>query len=443
MGRHEVPCSAHGRRPAPGARSQDARGRLCREVALITYVSYLTFMNGAGIAQAKESPSRQAESSRWRRGGLSFESTVPGPGGGGAVVAQATPLVGRDADVSRLAAVLAQAGEGAGSLVLVSGEAGIGKTRLCAELGRLHRQGGGRVLLGRAAPQEASIPFAALADALRAARRAEPAVWAAVRARAEILWAVAPELASGAGRPERSADRPVLFEALLDAVDEAAGDGTALWVLDDLHWADDSTWEFVRYAARRVARLALVLVVTHREEEIGPGHPWWPGLVRLRREPGVLALPLARLCAADGERIVRAVGPALPQATVAAIVERGAGTPLLVEELASLASGPGQLLHVPDIVRATVRERAGRLDPQGRALLEVAAVAGLEADAGLLASVLPEGRPGNLVSAGLLNREDEDRFRFRHPLLREAAYDEVPAGRRRALHEQIAAAIAK
>src|SRR6516165_9563618 len=369
---------------------------------------------------------------------------VSAPGWGGvAVVAQATPLMGRDADLRQLKAALARAGEGAGSLVLVSGEAGIGKTRLCAEVRRWQRQRGGRVLLGRAAPQEASIPYAALGDALRGARRAEPVVWEAARARAGILWAVAPELAPEASAPGRSADRLVLFEALLDAVDEAAGDGTALWVLDDLHWADDSTWEFVRYAARRVADLALVLVVTYREEEIGPAHPWWPGLVRLRREPAVLSLPLARLSAVDGERIARAVGPALPDATVAAIVQRGGGTPLLVEELASLASGRGQLLAVPDIVQATVRERAGRLDPAGRVLLEVAAVAGLEADAGLLASVLPEGRPRDLVSAGLLDREDEERFRFRHPLLQEAAYQGVPGGRRRALHEQIAAAIAK
>jgi len=357
------------------------------------------------------------------------------------VVAQATPLVGRNAEVSRLAAALAQAGEGAGSIVVIPGEAGIGKTRLCAEVRRWHRQRGGRVLLGRAAPQEASIPYAALADALRGARRAEPAVWEAARARAGILWAVAPELAPEAGRPGRSADRLVLFEALLDAVDEAAGDGTALWVLDDLHWADDSTWEFVQYAARRVTDLALVLATTYREEEIGPAHPWWPGLVRLKREPSVLSLPLARLSAVDGERIARAAGPALPKDTVAMIVERGAGTPLLVEELASLASRPGRLLHVPDIVRATVRERAGRLDPAGRALLEAAAVAGLDVDAQLLASVFPGGQPGDLMSAGLLDKEDEERFRFRHPLLHEAVYQEVPAERRRALHEQIAAAM--
>src|SRR5712691_295893 len=210
-----------------------------------------------------------------------------------------SPLVGRDAELRQLGAVLARAGEGAGTVVLVCGEAGIGKTRVCAELSRVHRQRGGRVLLGRAVPEEASLPYAALADALRTARRAEPAVWEAARARAEVLWAVAPELASGAGGSERPADQPVLFEALLDAVDEAAGEAATLWVLDDIHRADDSTWEFVRYAARRVAGLELVLAVTYREEEIGPAHPWWPGLVRLKREPSVLSLSLPRLTSAD------------------------------------------------------------------------------------------------------------------------------------------------
>src|SRR5262249_59375445 len=115
-------------------------------------------------------------------------------------------------------------------------------------------------------------------------------------------------------------------------------------------------------------------------------------VVQLKREPSVLRLPLGRLCAADGERIARAVGPALPAATVARIVERGAGTALLVEELASLASRPGRLLLVPDIVRATVRERAGRLDPGGRAVLEVAAVAGLGGGGGGRGAGGPGGR---------------------------------------------------
>ena len=352
-----------------------------------------------------------------------------------------TPLVGRDAELARFGIVLAQAGQGAGSVVLVSGEAGIGKTRLCAELTTAHQRRGGQALLGRATPEEASVPYAALADALRRARRTSSRVWEAVRARADILWAVAPELDTKLAGPVRSVDRPVIFEALLDAVDEAAGEETTLWVLDDLQWADDSTWEFVRYAARRADSLALVLAVTFRGEEIGPDHPQWPGLVRLKREPTAVSLPLARLGAADGERLIRSLDAALPQDTVTEIVRRSAGTPLLVEELAALAMRPSGVLLVPDIVRLTVRERLGRLDARARALAEAAAVAGLEADPELLASVCPGADPADLVSVGLLDQED-DRFRFRHPLLQEAAYAEIPPERRRALHERLAVAMA-
>ena len=140
---------------------------------------------------------------------------------------------------------------------MIFGEAGIGKTRLCAELRPVAPAARGPGAAWDGPPRRRPLlPYAALADALRGARRAEPAVWEAAQARAGILWAVAPELALAAGGSGRSVDRPVLFEALLDAVDEAAGDAAALWVLDDIHWADDSTWEFVRYAARRVEDLA-------------------------------------------------------------------------------------------------------------------------------------------------------------------------------------------
>jgi hypothetical protein len=152
-----------------------------------------------------------------------------------------------------------------------------------------------------------------------------------------------------------------------------------LWVLADIHWGDASTWAFVRYAARRVGDLGLVLAVTYRDEEFGPWHRWWQGLLRLKQEPLALHLPLARLTAADGEQLVRAIAPALPSDVVTEIIKRAAGTPLLLAELASLSepgAPPGQPLPVSDIVRATVDERKNRLGKQGRALLETAAVAG-------------------------------------------------------------------
>jgi predicted ATPase/DNA-binding CsgD family transcriptional regulator len=357
------------------------------------------------------------------------------------VFQQQMPFIGRDADLRLLELVLTRAAAGSGSVVLISGEAGIGKTRLCQELSRSHRGRGGQVLLGRAFPEEAAISFGAIADALRAARRGEPPLWQAALARASVLWAIAPELAAARQVERRSFDRPVLFEALLDAVDEAAGDRVTLWVLEDLHWADEATWEFVRYAVRRVAQMELVLAVTYREEEIGAAHPWWTGLVRLRRDSSVLDVSLQRLSAADGERLVRALAPSLPEGVVATIIQRSAGTPLLVEELASLAARSGALPDVPDIVRAAVQERAARLGPAARELLQVAAVAGLEMDEDLLASLRPDPPADELVEAGLLEREGAC-LRFRHPLLQEAAYQDVPSERRRAMHQELAQALA-
>ncbi len=363
---------------------------------------------------------------------------------GGLAEPMGTAFVGRGSELRQLGALLARAGEGSGSVVLLSGEAGIGKTRLCRELSHSCRQRrGGQVLLGRAVPEESALPYAALADALRVARRAEPAVWAAARARADILSAVAPELA---GQPRAAgsgaAARPIVFEALLDAVEEAAGDRTTLWVLDDLHLADVSTWEFVRYAARRIADLGVVLAVTLRTEEIGQAHPRWPDLVRLSRESVVASLALHRLEPADSERLVRDVAPALPPAAVAEIVQRGAGTPLLLEELAVLAAADRGVLPVPDVAKAIVHERTRHLAPGARALLAAAAAAGPAADTALLSALLPEEDPRVLVQTGLMERNDGG-FQFRHPLFREAVYDAIPAERRRALHEEIAAAVAK
>src|SRR2546423_9458715 len=119
-----------------------------------------------------------------------------------------TPLVGGDAGVGRLAWVVPAAAGSTGAVVLVSGEAGIGKTRLCDEAGRVHRGGGGQLLVGRALPEDATIPFGPVVDSLRAARRSEAALWDAVRARSGVLRTVAPELASETGGGGRGARPP-------------------------------------------------------------------------------------------------------------------------------------------------------------------------------------------------------------------------------------------
>src|SRR6516165_7445448 len=349
----------------------------------------------------------------------------------------ATAFVGRAEVLGQLGQALADAAGGAGCVALIYGEAGIGKTRLCRQVQEEHRRRGGQVLVGRGSPEESAIAYGALADTLRFARRAEPGVWESARARGGVLRVIAPEIgmAGGAGG---GADRPLVFEALLDAVEEATRGGQAmLWLLDDMHWADDATWHFVGYAARRVADMSLVLAVTYRDEEIGPASPRWASLVQLKRDQHVLTVPLPRLGAPDAERLARAVAPGLPGEMVARVAERSAGTPLLIEELAGLATRSGEYPPLPEVVRVTVRDRAGSLGPAGRDLLEVAAVAGLSVDARLLRALRPGAAPDELVAAGLLE-PDRDGLRFRHPLLQESAYEEVLPARRAALHQEVA-----
>lgn len=355
---------------------------------------------------------------------------------------QSVPFVGRDDALRRIGAALSRAVTGQGSVVLVCGEAGIGKTRLCEQVWHAHRDSGGLVVLGRAVPEESAIGFGPIADALRAARRSEPAVWEAAITHADVLSAVVPELSAAADGARRYGDRPVIFEALLDAVEEAArANQAALWVLDDVHWADDASWHFIGYAARRVAAMSLVLAVSYREEEIGPASPRWTSLVQLKRDPHVLTVPLGRLGTADAGRLVGALAPDLPDDLAAEIVRRSAGTPLLIEELTALAAGSGTLPDLPDVALATVRERAARLSPAGRDLLDVAAVAGLTAEDHLLARLRPDASADELIAAGLLDRDGQT-CRFRHPLLREAAQAEVPARRQRELHEELAGMLA-
>jgi predicted ATPase len=122
---------------------------------------------------------------------------------------QTVPFIGRDEILDQFDLAMTRAGSNEGSIVLIYGEAGIGKTRLCEQASHRLRDHGGRVLLGRATPEESTIAFAPVADALRAARRADPPLWDAVRARADLLSVIVPELATGReAKRGRAADHP-------------------------------------------------------------------------------------------------------------------------------------------------------------------------------------------------------------------------------------------
>lgn len=361
----------------------------------------------------------------------------------------AAPLVGRRRELALLESLAARAGEGRGHVALVSGEAGIGKTRLVNELRRALRAGTAWHATGRAFPDDASVAFGPLAESLRRSRRVHPAWWEAARARSDLLSAIAPELGrdSGLGRSAGPADLPVLFEALLDTVEEACTDGQCVWVLEDLHWADPSSWEFVKHAARRAAELPLLLVATFRADEVGVAHAWWHRLASAAGPGEVTAVQLPRLTGAETFALAAMLAPGLSDQAARDVVQRSAGTPLLVEELVALTSpGGGQLPPVPEIVQVTFRDRAARLSAPARELVDVVAVAGSDATDDLLVKLDPGALDESLAeceSCGLLLGGDGGVVSFRHPLVLEAAYRAVALSRRAALHEQVGRVLAE
>ena len=240
-----------------------------------------------------------------------------------------------------------------------------------------------------AGPTRATLPRCSPRWPIRCGRRAasEPDLWAAVQHRQETLAAVLPELV-GPSPGRIAVDRPLLFEALLDVVEEAAGGRATLWFLEDLHWADPSTWDFVVYAARRVGSMALALVVTFRDEELPHGLLWLARFPTLRREPDTVEIGLGRLDRAETRALIQALDPLLPGEAVDRIAERSAGTPLLIEELVATFGAHPEA--VPDVIAMTVRERIRRVDPAVRPVLEAVAVGGPQLDSALLFRVLPD-----------------------------------------------------
>ena len=359
------------------------------------------------------------------------------------------PLVGRAVELARLEALVAEAGDGRGHVALVSGEAGIGKSRLVAELRRSLEAGPAWFLTGSAFPDDGGVAFGPVAESLRGARRQRPALWDAAQARSDVLAGVVPELGGvgGYGRVGGPANLPVVFEALLDVVEEVCTNGPCVWVLEDLHWADGSTWGFVKHATRRVGELPVVLIATYREEEVGFAHAWWQRLVSGGGHPAVEVVRLARLTDEEVSAMVALLAPTLSAQTTQDVVLRSAGTPLFVEELVALA-GPsgGTLPAVPEIVRVTFLDRARRLSPSARRLAEIVAVAGGDTTEDLLISLdLPDidASLEECCSSGLLVRGDRGAVGFRHPLLLEAAYLEMAPARRARLHDQVGHAIAE
>lgn len=370
-------------------------------------------------------------------------------------------IYGRQQFIERIDASMQDAQDGHGLTLLVAGEAGIGKTRLTARAVEEAAAHGWQILRASVYEQDRSYPNTALIELLRsllaaapeAARKAlEPAAADVVRLLPEArgLFPDAP----GDSEP----DRRNLFATAAAAIVSLGRTQPVLITVEDLHWADDASLDFLLVLARLVPSSHAHLLLTYRNDEAGPALSRF--LVELDRERLARVLKLERLDLAQVEAMVRDIlgrRGAIRADLLQALYKLSDGNPFFVEELLRSALADGRLanldalrfddLPIPRSVREAVQTRAASLSPDALRLLQLAAVIGMRFDFELLGAVsrLNDDQMmtqiKDLIVRQLVMEEGEDVFVFRHALTGQAVAAGLLGRERRALHARILAAL--
>ena len=367
-----------------------------------------------------------------------------------------TPMVGRGIEIARLRELFDHASRGAGSLVLITGEPGVGKSRLVAELAADALGRGGHVLLGRCHPSTQILPFGPWVDAFRLGGVIGAATLGAMEPawRAELA-RLFPE-AGGPGLPASSENPLRLFEAVGRLVLRVARARPTVVVLEDCHWADEMTLSLVAFVARQIGSWPVILVVTVREDETAETPLVQRTLAELRQAPAAQLLALAPLARADVGDLVRAVvGPGVEARRAERLETRvwttSEGNAFVALEAlhawgSDVRAEAEPPLSLPERVRELVTTRLARLSDAGRKTVAVAAVLGREFDFALLqhAAELSEedaaGALEELVRRRVVGGVGE-RFQFTHDRIREVAHDELLPQRRRLIHARVVNAL--
>jgi DNA-binding CsgD family transcriptional regulator/tetratricopeptide (TPR) repeat protein len=372
-------------------------------------------------------------------------------------------MVGRTAELARLLAHLDHAADGVSSAVLLAGDAGVGKTRLLDELTRRAADRGVRVLVGHCVDLgEVGLPYLPFVDLLRPVG-ADPDLAPSASGNPMLAGLLAGRLGVptpapattdggdlGRPLPHRAAPQPAddgrlqLFESVAGLICEVAAAAPLLIVLEDLHWADRSSRDLLRYLLARLVDEPVVVVASYRSDDLHRRHPLRPLLAELVRLPGVERLELDPLPDADVGALVRGLAGAdgVPPDTVDDVVARAEGNAFYAEELlAAGLRGEALPLGLTDVLLARVEQRS----PAAQQVLRITAVAGRRVRHELVAAVGGLA-PGELDQAlaetvhhHLLVVSGDGRYRFRHALLREAVLADLLPGERVRLHAAIAA----
>jgi tetratricopeptide (TPR) repeat protein len=394
----------------------------------------------------------------------------PAPAAGSAL----TPFVNRDNERAELRRAVDLALGGRGGLVLVSGEAGVGKSRLIEEVNAEAEARGMGVLAGHCVHMEGVEPYLPFVEILEQALLSPQSPMVLREALGESgseiarilpsLRRVVPDLPPPLDLPPEQARR-FLWISLLEFIERATRHRPTLLVVEDLHWGDESTLLLMEYLAAHVQQLPVLIVGTYRDDEVGLTHPLSAMVGQLTRRRLGSRIALHRLAEDQvGAMLGGLAGDQPPQGLVRAIDAESEGNPFFIEEVFLHLVESGVLLDhdgrfrrdlrideldVPDSVRLVIGERLGRLSRTTRQVLAASALlgrafetavlehlSGLEPDA--LADALEEAEQARLIAP---DRTGGSRLVFSHELLRQTLLVEESSLRRQRLHAKAAEAI--
>ena len=380
----------------------------------------------------------------------------------------AREFVGRGKALAELQKSFARALQGAGSLVMISGEPGIGKTRCAEECAQAIEDQGGLVLWGRCYEQSGAPPYWPWVQILReyASANSDDELRVALGSSGEAIATLVPELSDRLGIPSRNTGqggKPEesfrIFDAVTSLLARHSRDVPLALILDDLHWADESSLALLEFIVKALPQQRILIVCTYRDAEVTRKSLLLATLGELARSRHVDRIRLSGLDQSETARLASAVsGLELRPDIVEAIFRQTDGNPLFVEEVARVvasehAAASGQLIaiDVPDGIREAIGRRLDRLSAECNELLAVASVLGREFDIRVVVEVLGTSLEDALEQLaggfreGLLQRQGVglSTYRFSHAVIRETIYDELPTLERLRGHQRVAAAMAK
>jgi DNA-binding CsgD family transcriptional regulator len=378
-------------------------------------------------------------------------------------------FLGRARELSVLLSTLDLAVCGQGSVVTISGDPGIGKTRIAEELAELAAKRAVPALWGRCSEDPGAPPYWPWVQLIRAHVGSRPVdlLRAEMGASAGYIAEMAPEVVRRIGRvaavlrpPDAAQARFGLFDALTGFWRRATATEPLLLIFDDLHCADTPSLKLLEFLAKEIGSCHLLIVGTYRSSEISLQHPLSDALGGLGRHARLQRLSLSGISAEESRELALAIlGPGLGRDLTAKIHERTEGNPLFLHEMIRYlqeipedqqAEAWRRLTErLPDGIRQTIGVRLNKLSTGCMSLLEVAAVAGRHFALDVVTRAVPDFERGELLSAldeaisvRIIEATAEpSRFRFTHALLREVLYEHSALSRRTGLHERIGRAM--